>query len=84
MKMLPKNRIRLQSIKMETAQSREMIELMQKVVDHERQKDSTPEIAAKLNELETQLAEHRTLLDKNEVLIAKLEQPFLKFWKWMF
>lgn len=82
--MLPHNRLRLHSIKIETEQSREMIELTQRIVDHERTKKNTPEIAAKLDELETTLAKHRTILDENETLIAKLEQPFLKFWKWMF
>lgn len=81
--MLKNNRIKLQSVKIETAQSREMIELTQQIVDNERTKENTPEIAAKLNELENTLADHRNLLDQNEKLIAKLEQPFLKFWKWI-
>lgn len=80
----PKSRARIAAIKADLPRSREMIDLMQKVVDNESLKDRTPEINAKLEEMKIDLAEHRKLLDETEAGIDKLEQPFLKFWKWMF
>jgi DNA primase large subunit len=81
--MLLKTRVKLASIKQQTANSREIVESIQKIIDNEREKDNTPEINEKLTELEMHIGKHRVLIAENEAMIAKLEQPFLKFWKWM-
>lgn len=82
--MFKHNRDKIRLIKIETEQSRAMIDLIQSIVDRERTKENTPEITEKLNQLEMQIGEHRILIADDEALIAKLEQPFLKFWKWAF
>lgn len=74
------NRARIQSIKQQTANSREMITIFQQILDQEWPKANTPELRMKLEEIEIDLAKHRQLLDENEALIAKLERPFWKFW----
>lgn len=75
------NRARIESIKIQTAQSRETIEIFQKILDQEWPKATTPELRMKLEEFEIDLAKHRRLLDENEALVAKLERPF---WKSLF
>lgn len=78
--MFTNRRARLQTIKADTEHSEELIEIMQKIVDNERQKDNTPEIDEKLTELEMHLGAHRITVCENKALIARLEQPFWKFW----
>jgi hypothetical protein len=82
--MFKHNRDRIRLIKIENEQSRAMIDLIQSIVDRERTKENTPEIIEKLNQMEMNIGVHRILIADNEALIAKLEHPFLTFWKWAF
>jgi hypothetical protein len=77
-----RQQIRIASIKQQNAHSREIIDLMQTVVDSQRDReDNTPEINEKLLQMEIDLGEHRILIAENEALIAKLETPIWKIWK---
>jgi hypothetical protein len=77
-----RQQIRIASIKQQNAHSREIIDLMQTVVDSQRDReDNTPEINEKLLQMEIDLGEHRILIADNEALIAKLETPIWKIWK---
>lgn len=79
---------RIQSIKTQNTHSREMIAIIQKVLDQEWPKATfdnvgthAPAMRMKLEQMEIDLVNHRRLLDENEALIAKLESPIWKIWK---